>query len=400
MRITVVGLGYVGLANAVLLARRHDVVAVDIDADRVASVNRRESPLHDPGLQAGLSDPDLRLRAVLARDARTETGAGAYADAEMIVVAAPTDYDPATHRFDTSAVEEVVEAAVATNPAATVVVRSTVPVGFTARLREAHPGAPIVFCPEFLREGHALEDSLHPSRIIAAPDTEAAARVAALFVEGADERDVPVLITGCSEAEAIKLFANTYLALRVAFVNELDTYAACRGLDPAQIIAGIGLDPRIGDHYNNPSFGYGGYCLPKDTRQLQAEYGEIPQHLLDAVIAANETRIEFVTADILRRRPRTVGMHRLVMKAGADNARQSSTTRVLHRLRAAGVSVIVYEPELVGRPAPAAELDGAELVEDLADFKRRADLIVANRWSGDLADVADRVYTRDVYGSD
>lgn len=388
MKIAIVGLGYVGLSNAVILAQRHDVWAVDLDPGRIDQVNRRVSPLEDPELEQYFAERELRLTATSDRQA-------AYADVEVAVVATPTDYDPRTNFFDTSSVESVVAEVLAVTPSAVVVIKSTVPVGFTRRLREEHPDACIVFSPEFLREGRALHDNLHPSRIVVGDRGEAGKLVADLLLEGAEDDDVPVLLTDSTEAEAIKLFANTYLALRVAYFNELDTYAATHGLDTAQIIEGVGLDPRIGSHYNNPSFGYGGYCLPKDTKQLQANYRDVPQNLISAIVEANTTRKDFVAADILRRQPRTVGIHRLVMKSGSDNFRMSSIQGVMKRIRAEGVEVIVYEPALDGE----VFLD-AEVVRDLGEFKERADVIVANRRTDVLEDVAEKVYTRDIYGRD
>lgn len=388
MKIAIVGLGYVGLSNAVILAQRHDVWAVDLDPGRIDQVNRRVSPLEDPELEQYFAERDLRLTATSDRQA-------AYADVEVAVVATPTDYDPRTNFFDTNSVESVVAEVLAVTPSAVVVIKSTVPVGFTRRLREEHPDACVVFSPEFLREGRALHDNLHPSRIVVGDRGEAGKLVADLLLEGAEDDDVPVLLTDSTEAEAIKLFANTYLALRVAYFNELDTYAATHGLDTAQIIEGVGLDPRIGSHYNNPSFGYGGYCLPKDTKQLQANYRDVPQNLISAIVEANTTRKDFVAADILRRQPRTVGIHRLVMKSGSDNFRMSSIQGVMKRIRAEGVEVIVYEPALDGE----VFLD-AEVVRDLGEFKERADVIVANRRTDVLEDVAEKVYTRDIYGRD
>lgn len=388
MKIAVVGLGYVGLSNAVILAQRNEVWAVDVDADRVAQVARRESPIVDAELSRHLAERPLDLTATT--DARA-----AYVDASYVVVATPTNYDPVANHFDTRTVEAVVAEALAVSPHTTVVIKSTVPVGYTNRLREQHPGASILFSPEFLREGRALYDNLHPSRIVIGSDTEPGRLFGKLLLDGAATDDVPVLHTGSTEAEAIKLFANTYLALRVAYFNELDTYAATKGLDPAQIIEGVGLDPRIGNHYNNPSFGYGGYCLPKDTRQLQANYCDVPQNLISAIVEANTTRKDFVAADVLARAPRVVGVHRLAMKAGSDNFRMSSIQGVMKRIKAQGVPVIIHEPEL-----ETAEYLGSEVVADLADFKARADVIITNRRTDALADVAHKVYTRDLYGRD
>ncbi|WGY01242.1 nucleotide sugar dehydrogenase [Nocardioides sp. QY071] len=388
MKITVVGAGYVGLSNAVLLAQHNDVWVLDVDAARVEAVNERRSPIVDRELEEHLRRPELSLRA-------TRDAGAAYADASYVIVATPTNYDPETDRFDTSTVERVTKAALAANPAASVVVKSTVPVGYTKTLRESHPGASILFSPEFLREGRALHDNLHPSRIVVGSDTEPGRLFAKLLLQGAVEDDVPVLFTGSTEAEAIKLFANTYLALRVAYFNELDTYAATHGLATRQIIEGVGLDPRIGGHYNNPSFGYGGYCLPKDTRQLQANYRDVPQNLISAIVDANTTRKDFIADDVLRRGPKVVGIHRLTMKAGSDNFRESAVQGVMKRIKAKGVKVVVFEPELDQK-----RFFGSKVIKDLETFKEKADVIIANRRTDALDDVADKVYTRDVYGRD